>query len=40
MKLAVAGIDDDEGDIVATDETIDVHVDFFEKFERTDINVS
>jgi len=38
MKLAKAG-EDEDGDIVAVDEYVDVHVDFWEIFQPTEINV-
>jgi len=39
MKLALAGMDDDEGELVPSDEIVEVHTDFAEIFERTGINV-
>jgi len=39
LILAKAGMDDDEGDLLAADETVKLHVDFAELLRSTGINV-
>ena len=40
LLLSVAGMDDDEGDMVATDEKVELHIDFAELLRPTSINVN
>jgi hypothetical protein len=39
LVLAVAGLDEDEGDIVTTDERVRLHIDYAELLQPTDMNV-
>ena len=40
LHLSVAGMDDDEGDMVAIDEKVELHIDFAELLRPTSINVN
>jgi hypothetical protein len=39
LVLSVAGMDEDEGDIVTTDERVRLHIDYVELLQPTDMNV-